>query len=82
MVAVRVCVEFSFPEGRECGFLPISLCDRSAWVWEIVEMVVGSECRMVLRSVYYHCRRNGWITWFIPSARVWTHRGRIDGCVR
>ncbi|CBK20532.2 uncharacterized protein [Blastocystis hominis] len=35
----------------------------------------GSGKSMVLRSVYYECRRNNWITWFIPSARVWTHRG-------
>ena len=81
MVSVCVCVELSFPEGRERGFLPISVSDRSAWVWQIVEVFVVSECRMVLRSVYYHCRRSGWITWFIPSARVWTHRGRIGVCV-
>lgn len=37
--------------------------------------------RMVLRSVYYACRRNNWITWFVPSARVWTHRGSISVCV-
>ena len=37
---------------------------------------------MVLRSVYYECRRNNWITWFVPSARVWTHRGSVAGCVR
>ena len=36
---------------------------------------------MVLRSVYYACRRNNWITWFIPSARVWTHRGSLNVCV-
>ena len=30
---------------------------------------------MILRSLYYFCRRNNWITWFVPSARAWTHKG-------
>lgn len=32
-------------------------------------------CSMMLRSLYYYCRRNNWITWFVPSARTWTHYG-------
>ena len=50
-------------------------------MWEIVSVCECLDGRMVLRSVYYECRRNNWITWFIPSARVWTHRGRSSGCV-
>lgn len=30
---------------------------------------------MVLRTLYYYCRRNNWITLFVPSARIWTHQG-------
>lgn len=33
---------------------------------------------MILRSVYYFCRRNNWITWFVPSARAWTHKGTLS----
>ena len=30
---------------------------------------------MLLRTLYYYCRRNNWITLFVPSARIWTHQG-------
>ena len=32
---------------------------------------------MLLRTLYYYCRRNNWITLFVPSARIWTHQGRF-----
>ena len=36
----------------------------------------GSGKSMVLRSLYYYCRCNNWITLFVPSAHTWTHKGR------
>ena len=35
----------------------------------------GSGKSMVLRSLYYYCRCNNWITLFVPSAHTWTHKG-------
>ena len=37
----------------------------------------GSGKSMVLRSLYYYCRCNNWITLFVPSAHTWTHKGDL-----
>lgn len=62
---VRLHSHVAFQEGNAVNIYPF-LC---------LSGPRGSGKSMVLRSLYYYCRANNWITLFVPSAHVWTHQG-------
>ena len=67
-VSARLHSRVAFQEGNAVNIYPF-LC---------LSGPRGSGKSMVLRSLYYYCRANNWITLFVPSARVWTHQGSFD----
>ena len=56
-------------------FLALSGPRGSGKSWVLSPLLTRS---MLLRTLYYYCRRNNWITLFVPSARIWTHQGYIS----
>ena len=75
MVWLDCVSHLAFQNGESVSMYPFLALSGPRGSGKSYEWMIWMMWRMVLRTLYYYCRRNNWITLFVPSARIWTHQG-------